>query len=130
MDIVMQKVLKKAKLLLFPPVLSQEAFDAYFFKLPDTIEVNWKRDGDFIIGKVVAGNNKFTTQGKSPEDFMEMVNDAIYTVFDIPLEYINEIKKVRTYNPPQEAIDQLKNLSIQGNTLSLSKNTNSSMRIA
>lgn len=122
MNIMIQKRLREAKLFLFPPKKYREVFDAYYFRLPENITVNWERDGNFIIGKVTAGNNKFVTQGKSADDFVEMVNDAIYTSFGVPLEYIDEIKKARPFYPPIEVRRQLEDLNIKGNTLSIERN--------
>src|SRR5574343_529680 len=49
--------------------------------LHESIHVDWKRDGNMIIGKVVSDGKEFSTQGRSPEEFIEMVNDALYTVY-------------------------------------------------
>ena len=123
MGIYSQKIVKMVSNYLFQPVLSQEAFDAYYERLPENIEVSWVRDGKHIIGNVIADENKFTTQGESAEDFIEMVNDSIYTVNGIPFEYIDIIKKNKAYNPPAEVLSQLKDLDILKNTISLKKNT-------
>jgi hypothetical protein len=124
MNIMMKRIFKKAKTFLFPPKIYREVFDAYYFRLPENIKVDWQRDGNFIIGKVIAGNNEFITQGKSADDFVEMVNDAIYTSFGIPLEYIDAIRNARPYYPPTEIRKQLEDLSIKGDTLSIKRNNN------
>lgn len=117
-----QRRLRKIKLFLFPPKKSREAFDAYYFRLPENITVDWERDGDFIVGRVSAGDNKFVTQGKSADDFVEMVNDAIYTSFGIPLEYFEDIRNVKPFYPPIEERRKLEDLNIKGNTLSIKRN--------
>ncbi|HEX8974172.1 MAG TPA: hypothetical protein VF817_01645 [Patescibacteria group bacterium] len=124
MNILLERNLKKAKLFLLGSKIYREPFEAYYFRLPENIQVNWKRDGDFIVGKVIAEKNEFMTQGKSADDFVEMVNDAIYTVYGIPLEYMDAIKKARPYYPPAEIKKQLEDLSIMGNTLSIKRNNN------
>ena len=91
------------------PKLSQEAFEAYRDRLPNSISVNWWRDGNFIIGRVSAGKQEFITQGLNSDNFIEMVNDAIYTVYDIPRDYVEVIKKFRTYQPNPEQKRLLEN---------------------
>lgn len=125
-----QKLLQVVKKYLFQPVLSPEAFDAYYFRLPDNIQVEWIRDGKYIVGKVIADKNRFTTQGESVEDFIEMVNDSVYTINGVPLEYIDAIKKCKAYNPPIEVLTQLRDPSVIRNTISLQKNTESAMQLA
>ena len=87
----------------FKPKLSREAFIAYFNKLPDTVEVSWMKDGGLIVGKVIAGDNEFMTQGRNADDFIEMVNDAVITAYRIPESYIEALKKTgKTYLPAKE----------------------------
>src|ERR1035441_273605 len=93
---------------LFNQPLSQEAFEAYFHRLPDDLEVSWFGDGKFIIGNIKAGDNKFVTQGENAEDFIDMVNDAVITVFGIPKQYYDVIRQIHTYMPPQEQVEQLR----------------------
>lgn len=124
MNIRMKKIFKKAEIFLFPPKICKEVFNAYYFRLPENIRVDWQRDGSFIIGKVIAGDNEFITQGKSADDFVEMVNDAIYTSFGIPLEYIDAIRSARPYYPTAEIRKQLEDVSIKENTLSIRRNKN------
>ncbi len=107
---------------LFKQPLSQEAFEAYFHRLPGNVEVSWFRDGKFIIGNIKAGDNKFVTQGKDAEDFIDMVNDAVITVFGIPKQYYNVIRQVHTYMPPKEQLEQLQNAGIKKATIFLDKN--------
>lgn len=101
--------------------LSKEAFVAYFNRLPDNISVQWFRDGDFIIGKVKSGDNEFVTQAKDANEFVEMVNDALITVYNIPRNYLEVIKSAKTYSPTQEEWDDLNNTSIRKCTLGFKK---------
>ncbi len=91
------------------PELHQEVFDACFYKLPKKVQVNWFRDKGYIIGTINTGNNEFATQGKNADDFIEMVNDAIFTMYDIPEDYMDVISKARTYTPPQQEMEKLRN---------------------
>jgi len=110
------------KSLFFKPKLSREAFEAYFHRLPDNIEVKWFRDRNFIVGEVTAGENKFVTQGKDADDLIEMVNDAVITVNSIPKEYIEAIRQYKTYKPPLEEELKLRNPNIRGAVISVRKN--------
>jgi hypothetical protein len=130
MEIYREKLLRIIKNYIFPPVLQQEALDAYYYKLPNNIQVEWIRDGKYIIGKVIADNHKFTTQGRSVEDFVEMVNDAVYTVNGIPLEYIDTIRKYQAYNPSVEVLNQLKDLGIKENKVSFIKGDQKKLQLA
>ena len=84
-----------------------EAFFAYYNRLPERVEVNWERDGEYFIGRVKAGEYEFMTQGKGVKDFIDMVNDAVCTVYDIPVEYDAIIQKARTYMPDDETLELL-----------------------
>lgn len=101
--------------------LSKEAFEAYFNRLPDSIEVSWFRDGNFIVGKVKAGDNEFMTQGMSGDDFIEVVNDAVIAVNKIPRQYIDVVRKSRAYNPPIEEKKKLEDINIKNSVISLPK---------
>ncbi|MCX6763352.1 MAG: hypothetical protein NTZ97_01290 [Candidatus Moranbacteria bacterium] len=121
----MRKLIRKIKNYFFPVRLSQEALEAYYYKLPEKITVEWKRDGNFIIGEVNANEKKFITQGKSSDDFVRMVNDAIYTVYEIPLDYIDAINKMKAYSPKIDERKRLDDLKIKGNIILLNKNKQS-----
>lgn len=82
--------------------LSIEAIEAYYHKIPNSIQVSWERDGDMIVGTVKAGNHEFYTQGKDADDFIEMVNDAVYTVYEIPFEYLDVIERLKPFSPSLE----------------------------
>lgn len=92
---------------LFSQPLSEEALVCYFQKLPESIEVKWFRDGNYIIGEVSDGNKSFTTQGKESDDFIEIVNDGLLGVYDIPVEYYEALKKVRAFSPDKKEYERL-----------------------
>lgn len=103
------------------PKLSKEAFIAYFNRLPEEIEVKWFRDGKFIIGRVRAENKEFMTQGLSTEDFIKMVNESIYTVYNIPEDYIDTLSEFRYYNPPIEEKKKLGDLRVHNSHINIIK---------
>ncbi len=90
-----------------------EAFFAYFHKLPNNIQVEWFRDGDYIIGNVTAGNKKFVTQGVDADDFIRMVNESVILAFDIPQNYIDLILKNKLFSPPIADKMKLEDISIK-----------------
>ncbi len=116
--------LQRIKNFIIPPRLSSEVFEAFYFKIPDVIDVSWKRDGEMIVGKVKAGDKEFYTQGKDPDEFVEMVNDSIYTVFEVPFDYIEAMSKSKPFRPTEEELTQLYNGKIPESFLSMNKNRN------
>jgi len=106
---------------IFKPKLSREAFIAYYYKLPDSVSISWQRDGGFIVGSVKAGNHKFMTQGKNADDFIEMVNDSIIAVHDIPEDYIDVLRKNKTYLPSDEEWLKLNNGKVMKSRFSFIK---------
>lgn len=93
--------------------LFQEAFICYNQKLPKNVKVTWKREDDgFIVGKVNADGYEFTTQGKNTKDFIEMVNDAIYAVYEIPPQYISKLGGYSRYFPKPPQLEELRDKSI------------------
>lgn len=103
----------KALTNLFRPKLSREAFEAYYYRLPERIHVEWQRDGRMIVGKVSDGNREFVTQGRTPDEFIEMVNDAVYTVHDIPVDYVRALRSVRSFVPSQQERQKLDDVSVK-----------------
>lgn len=101
--------------------LSYEALVAYFHRLPDAVQVDWFRDGDFIIGNVKAGDNEFVTQGQDADDFINMVNESVITVNNIPYEYFDVIKELKSYMPPEEQIKALEDQSVSHSKLRVRK---------
>jgi len=91
---------------------SQEAFEAYSLKLPNIIQVRWFRDGKFIIGEIEADGYKFMTQGRNAKEFIEMVNDALFAVYEIPEDYIDLLSKTHKFEPNEQAKSLLMDKSI------------------
>ncbi len=70
--------------------------------LPKNVRVSWERDGTMIVGTVFADGNEFMTQAESADEFVEMVNDAIYAVYEVPVAYISVLGKNRVQPTPDE----------------------------
>lgn len=115
---IFQRLLKA---LSAPPELTQEAFDAYIHRLPGTVHVSWKKDDDDIIGQVTVDEKDFLTQAKTPDELVVMVNDAVYTAYDIPDEYREHLSQIRAYRPSPEAWEQLKKLDPNHSSLEFKK---------
>ncbi len=101
-----------------------EAYNCYRDKLPKIVKVDWERFEDgFIVGKVSADDFNFVTQGKNAKEFVRMVNDAIYTAYEIPPKYFYALGGFTTFSPPEEELLKLKNKKIKkasfGNKISL-----------
>jgi hypothetical protein len=80
--------------------LEPEVVQAYWHKLPNSIEVKWFRDGHFIVGEVEAGGYKFMTQGRNAKEFIEMVNDALLAVYEVPDDYLDLFLKIKANYQP------------------------------
>ena len=101
---------KIIKLLTFySPKLSREAFEAYLNKLPDKIEVEWFRDGNFIVGDIDADGYKFMTQAKDAEEFIKMVNHTLFDVYEIPEDYAERLFDIYKFAPKDEELERLNN---------------------
>ncbi len=101
------------------PEIYPEAFFAYFHRLPDKLQVSWFRDDGMIVGKVNAGDKEFMTQGADAEDFIQMVNESLITVFNVPHDYFDVIKQARTYNPTPAERRLLEDKSVAQSTIGL-----------
>ena len=101
------------------PDYSREAFEAYFHKLPSPVQVSWFRDGKYIVGRIIAGDHELMTQGQNAEEFIEMVNDAVHTAFDIPEDYKNLMRVAKPYNPPEEDRKRLGDRTVNESAMSL-----------
>lgn len=104
------------------PKLRQEVFDAYFHKLPENIEVKWFRDEGYIVGAIDTNGGKCFTQGKNAEDFINMVNDAVFTAYDIPEDYTDAISALRAYKPPEDEMNKLRDKKVKNSILGFIKN--------
>ncbi|OGT95775.1 MAG: hypothetical protein A2298_03405 [Gammaproteobacteria bacterium RIFOXYB2_FULL_38_6] len=90
----------------------------YRQKLPDRIGVSWQREKDgYIVGKVIVEENGkenyFFTQGKNGKDFIENVNDALYSYYEIPAQYISYLGGLEKYNPPLEDLEKLNDKNVR-----------------
>ncbi|MCX6746494.1 MAG: hypothetical protein NTX00_05825 [Candidatus Parcubacteria bacterium] len=112
----MLKLLKN----LFKKPIYIEVAEAYWHKLPEEIEVKWFRDGEYIIGKITADGHDFMTQGKDARDFIDMVNDAVFSVYEIPKQYFDVLNAKRFY-PKQEALMKLNDNKISFGEINLEK---------
>ena len=86
-----------------------EVFNALNNKLPDKVEVEIKEGNGnyyFVNVKNLPG---CVTQARSPRELFEMVNDAIYTYFEVPEQYQPFLKM---YIPP-ENVRQKYSMKIQ-----------------
>ena len=102
-------------------VLDRDAFKAYYDRLPEKIDIKWFRDGNFIIGDIKTEDHHFKTQGVSGDDFIEMVNDSLYTVYDIPQDYLKALSKVKSYEPDALSLERLNNSGIKQSEIRLEK---------
>ena len=105
---------------IFKPKLDKEAAIAYYNKLPDRIEVKWFRDDKFIIGEINAEGNKFCTQALSAKEFIEMVNDGLFSMYNIPLKYF-DILKDKEFYPSEEHFQELNDIAIKKSTVTYRK---------
>lgn len=102
------KFLKK----FFKPEIYSEAYVAYVNRLPSEITVHWFRDGDMIIGKVQAGDKEFMTQGANEDDFIRMINESVFTIFNIPNDYFDVVRDTRSFKPSEIEMARLKDPSV------------------
>lgn len=91
----------------------EEVLDCYEQKLPEKIGVTWERQEDgYLVGNIIINQggekHEFFTQGQSAQDFIEMVNDAIYAYYEIPFEYTKYLGGYGRYTPPATQMQQLK----------------------
>ncbi len=91
-----------------------EVLVCYRDKLPSNdVQVSWTRDGEFIVGEIVAGGHMFYTQGRTAQEFIEMVNDAIYAVYEIPLKYAKQLGGNYRLMPSEADFEKLNNAAVK-----------------
>ena len=112
------RVLKK----FFKSEIYPEGYLAYANRLPKEIQVNWFRDGGMIIGKVTAGGKEFVTQGVDADDFICMINESVFTVFNIPHDYFDVMRQTRTFKPPQREMELLEDRSVSAQSFGSKRN--------
>ncbi|MBN1585686.1 hypothetical protein JW899_04980 [Candidatus Uhrbacteria bacterium] len=84
------------------------------------IHVSWEKDGEFIVGTIRIGKDEFMTQGKSAREFVEMVNDAIYAVYDIPPEYADQLGGNFRLLPNEDDFRKLDDAAVRKSSLDFS----------
>lgn len=82
---------------------SNEALIAYRHKLPDQISVAIREDGERFFAEVEFAGITIATQARHPQELYDMVNDAVYTYYEIPPQYVPLVKR---YVPPKELADR------------------------
>ncbi len=98
-----------------------EVLVANAHKLSNPVSVSWKRDGDFIIGFIDVDGERYITQAKSAQEFIEMVNDVLYAVYKIPLNYAKELGGHYRVRPSQKEFDELNNTAIKKSSFNFGK---------
>lgn len=87
-------------------------------KLPNTgVRVSWEREGDFIVGKILVGDESFVTQGRSAQEFIEGVNDTLYAAYGTPLKYAEQLGGDYRLTPPKQEFEALNNKAIKKSIL-------------
>jgi hypothetical protein len=99
----------------------REVLEANYHKLPEKIEVGWFRDGKFIIGIIKVDGKEYKTQALSADEFVDMVNDTIYTVYDIPNSCINILSKERPFVPTSEQFKKLNDNAIKQSAINMAR---------
>jgi hypothetical protein len=82
--------------------LEQEAFYAYYNRLPDSIKVKWQRSNGMIVGVVYADDFSFGVQERDPSKFVDVVNEGVLLAYDTPKDYLGLLLRHRKFNPPAE----------------------------
>ncbi|MEK7083920.1 MAG: hypothetical protein AAB932_01675 [Patescibacteria group bacterium] len=101
--------------------ITPEALEAYVQRLPEEIVIDWFRDGEFIVGRITAGDASFLTQARSADEFIEMVNDALFTVYEIPREYASLLMRHKRFEPNQEQFARLADASVPSARIGFSR---------
>lgn len=115
----MKRFVVKIQRLFSSPQLDREAFEAYLYRLPASIEVSWTRDSGYIVGTIKDTEQEYMTQAQSQEEFVDMVNDAVYTMHDIPEEYRDAVRSFQAYKPSSTQLKELGDLGVKSARLSV-----------
>ncbi|MBI2637098.1 MAG: hypothetical protein HYW81_02810, partial [Parcubacteria group bacterium] len=97
------------------------ALEAYVHRLPEEISVDWFRDGGFLVGRITAGDASFMTQARSADEFIEMVNDALFTVYEIPRAYADVLMRHKRFEPSSGQLARLEDASVPGARIGFSR---------
>lgn len=112
------RVLKNLKNRIFPSEIIKEVAISYNHKLPTNVQVSWFRDGNFIIGNINVDGSTVMTQAESADEFVDMVNETIYAVYGIPLEYAQHGGMKKFFPRPAE-FQKLDNVAIKSSKMDL-----------
>ena len=74
-------------------------------KLPDGILVKFHKSKDGGYWAEIKNLPGCITQAKNGQELFEMVNDAVYTYYDVPEEYLPYIQ---TYLPPEDIRNEMR----------------------
>lgn len=87
----------------FSPQFNNEELIAYRHRLPAQVGVAMhEQDGKFFA-RIEFDGVTLTTQARRPQELYDMVNDAVYTYFEIPRQYAPLVSR---YAPPKELVDR------------------------
>ena len=84
---------------LFKKEVVPEVLTALRWKFPDRINVTIKKSEDGGYFAVIENFSGCITQAETGQELFEMINDAIYTYLDVPLQYIPYLP---SFLPPEE----------------------------
>ena len=87
----------------FSREFSNEALIAYRHKLPDQLSVAIREEGGKFFAQVEFDGVMVTTQARRPQELYDMVNDVVYTYYEIPRQYVPLVSR---YTPPKELADK------------------------
>lgn len=100
------------------PEIIWEVLINYRDQLPNSgLQVSWIRDGEFIVGKIEIDGQELYTQGHTAQEFVEMVNDAIYAVYQVPNRYSKQLGGKYRLIPSKLEFDKLNNSAITKSTI-------------
>jgi hypothetical protein len=83
------------------------------------VRVEWRRDGEYIIGTVKLHDGSIFTQGRTAMEFVEMLNDALYAAHDVPLEYSEALGGDYRLVPSPEDFQRLKDDAVMESAFTL-----------
>lgn len=78
------------------------------------------RDGNLIVGEVKANDITFKTQGKSAQEFVDMVNDSLFAVYEIPVDYFGLLEGKR-FHPSPEGFKKLNDMAVKNSALNFER---------
>ena len=82
-----------------------EVLEANINKMPKQLHILIEKTPNNYYFVKIKNLSGCTTQARNSHELVEMVNDAVYTYFDIPEKYQAQ---VGSYNPPVELQKKLK----------------------